>query len=51
MRRSPLTRTCTLGSVVLLVLLLALPGTAVGSEHKEVDESQLVPALSPNFSP
>jgi hypothetical protein len=51
MRRSPLTRTRALGSVVLLVLLLAFPGAAVGSEHKEVDEPRLVPASSPNFSP
>jgi hypothetical protein len=36
MRRSPLTRIRVLGSVVLLVLLLAFPGAAVGSEHKEV---------------
>jgi hypothetical protein len=49
MRRQPSVR--VLGPVLVLALLLALPGAAVGSEHKEVDESQLVPALSPSFSP
>jgi hypothetical protein len=47
--RSTLAR--VLGPSFCVMLLLVTPATAVGSEHKEVDESQLVPALSPTFAP
>jgi hypothetical protein len=47
----PSTFARVLGTSLCAMLLLLTPATAVGSEHKEVDESQLVPALSPAFAP
>jgi hypothetical protein len=49
MYRSTLTR--VLWPSLTAVLLIVTAAAANGSQHREVDESQLVPALSPTFEP
>jgi hypothetical protein len=50
MKRHSINR--VIGALMCLALLIAMaPATAFGRGHKEVDENQLVPALSPTFAP